>query len=175
MKAKRVVLLGLLVAMALVLHLVERLLPIPQLAPGVKLGLANIVTLFSIYTLPVSDTLLVIVVRTTLSSLFGGGLSSLMFSLTGGLASFIVMWVASRFPNLFSLPVVSVMGALAHNAGQLLVASLIVGNFAFFAYLPILVASGAITGIFIGFVTHFLLTSWSKIGWTIDGKSAPEK
>lgn len=175
MKARRVVLLGLLVAVALVLHVVERLLPIPQLAPGVKLGLANIVTLFSIYTLPVSDTLLVIVVRTTLGAIFGGGMSSLMFSLAGGLASFVIMWLASRIRNFFSLPAVSIMGALAHNAGQLFVASLVVGNFSFFAYLPILVISGTITGIFIGLVTRFLLTSWSRIGWRVEGQTVSER
>jgi len=98
-----------------------------------------------------------------------------MFSLAGGLASFVIMWLASRIRNFFSLPAVSIMGALAHNAGQLFVASLVVGNFSFFAYLPILVISGTITGIFIGLVTRFLLTSWSRIGWRVEGQTVSER
>ena len=164
MKTKKLVTISLLVALGLVLHLVERLLPIPQLAPGVKLGLANIVTLFSIYTLPLPDTILVVLLRTLLSSLLGGGVSSMLFSLAGGFSALAVMWITSRARNWFSLPAVSVLGALAHNIGQLFVASIIVGNFAFYSYLPVLIASGAVTGVFVGLVTRLLLDSWKRTG-----------
>ncbi len=164
MKTRKLVTISLLVAVALVLHVVERLMPIPQLAPGVKLGLANIVTLFSIFTLPLTDTILVILLRTALGSLLGGGVSSMMFSLAGGFTALAVMWLASRAKDWFSLPAISIMGALAHNVGQLFVASVIVGNFAFYAYLPVLIASGAVTGIFVGMVTRLLLISWERTG-----------
>lgn len=163
-RTRRVVVISLLVAAALVLHIIERLLPIPQLAPGVKLGLANIVTLFSIFTLPLSDALFIVFLRTVLGALLGGGVASLLFSLTGGLVSLLVMWLAAKPKDWFSLPAISVMGALAHNIGQLFVASIVVGNFAFYAYLPILIGSGAITGIFIGMITRLLLSSWERTG-----------
>lgn len=148
----RLVLAALLVALALALQLLEAAMPIPQSAPGVKLGLANIVTLVALHLLPFGLTALVVVLRCLAAALLSGSLSSLLFSLSGGLASLILMATAFRWGRkVFSLPAISIIGALAHNFMQITVAVLILGTFGVSAYLPILVLSATGTGIFTGF------------------------
>lgn len=162
-KAKKMVLLGILVALALALYVAERMIPIPILpVPGVKLGLANIVTLVAIFMFSFQEVLLFVIVRTLLSSLFGGGLSGFMFSLSGGLLSMLVMYLLIRFAaHWLSLPGISVIGALFHNLGQLLVAAVIVKTFGILLYLPLLIASAGLTGLAVGFTTLMLLRALS--------------
>lgn len=130
------------------------LLPVP----GVKLGLANIVTLLAIFILPLQETVLLVIGRTILAAAFGGGLSSFLFSLTGGLLSMLVMHLLIHgAANWFSLPAISVIGALFHNLGQLLVASIIVRTWGIFLYLPLLLVAAGLTGLAVGLTTLFLL------------------
>ena len=97
-KTFKTVYLALLVAQSLALFLFEGLIPLPFLAPGAKLGLANLITLIAIYTLPRwQDTLLVILVRITLATMFGGGPTILLYSLTGGLLTMIGYSAATAF------------------------------------------------------------------------------
>lgn len=167
--AKRMVFMAILVALALVLSVVESFIPmaalLPGLAPGVKLGLANIVTLSSLFILPWPEVLIVIVVRVTLAAALGGGFSAFLFSLTGALLAWVCMsplvYRAGRF---LSLPAISVIGALAHNFGQLLVAGLMTHTLAIVYYLPVLVISGAATGLLVGLTTSLLLKAMSRSG-----------
>lgn len=130
------------------------LLPVP----GVKLGLANIVTLLAIFILPLQETVLLVIGRTILAAAFGGGLSSFLFSLTGGLLSMLVMHLLIHgAANWFSLPAISVIGALFHNLGQLLVACIIVRTWGIFLYLPLLLVAAGLTGLAVGLTTLFLL------------------
>jgi len=163
-KARKLVLLGILIALALALHVAERMIPLPILpVPGVKLGLANIVTLVAIFILPFHEVLLFVVVRTILSSVFGGGLSGFLFSLSGGLLSMLVMYLLARFAGRWlSLPAISVVGALFHNLGQLLVAAFIVKTLGILLYLPILVVAAGLTGLAVGFTTLLLLRALSR-------------
>lgn len=175
-KARKLVLLGVLVALALALHVAERLLPLPILpVPGVKLGLANIVTLIAIFLFSFHEVALFVLVRTVLSSAFGGGLSAFLFSLSGGMFSMIVMYLlVHKVANWLSVPAISVIGALFHNIGQLLVASLIVRTFGIFLYLPMLIISAGLTGILVGFTSLLLLRTLSKTGLVIiPSKLAP--
>lgn len=137
----------------------ERALPLPLLpVPGVKLGLANIVTLLAIFILPLQETVLLVIGRTILAAAFGGGLSSFLFSLTGGLLSMLVMHLLIHgAANWFSLPAISVIGALFHNLGQLLVACIIVRTWGIFLYLPLLLVAAGLTGLAVGLTTLFLL------------------
>lgn len=157
-RTKKMVVLGLLVSQALILHIIERMIPVPVPVPGIKLGLANAISLVAIVIFGTKEALLVVVLRTFLGSVFGGGVSSFIYSLIGGIISTIVMAILYRnFRNLFSLPVISVVGAVFHNIGQILVASLIVQNAKLFYYLPILLVSAVITGLFIGFAVQYTL------------------
>ena len=149
-KTFKTVYLALLVAQSLALFLFEGMLPLPFLAPGAKLGLANLITLLALYTLPRwQDALLVILVRIALATMFGGGPTILMYSLAGGLLSFAVMLML-RHSGRFSILGVSAAGGFAHNLGQLLIASLVIGNPDLLLYLPILGPCGILTGLLLG-------------------------
>jgi heptaprenyl diphosphate synthase len=157
-RTKKMVVLGLLVSQALILHIIERMIPVPVPVPGIKLGLANAISLVAIVIFGPKEAILVVLLRTFLGSVFGGGISSFIYSLIGGIISAIAMAVLYKwFRNLFSLPVISVVGAVFHNIGQILVASLIVQNAKLFYYLPVLLISAVITGLFIGFAVQYTL------------------
>lgn len=163
-RTKKMVVLGLLVSQALILHIVERMIPVPVPVPGIKLGLANAISLVTIVIFGTKEALVVVVLRTFLGSVFGGGISSFLYSLIGGIISALAMAILyKRFSNLFSLPVISVVGAVFHNIGQILVASLIVQNAKLFYYLPVLLVSAVITGLFIGFAVQYTLRPMKHI------------
>jgi heptaprenyl diphosphate synthase len=153
---KKLAFVALLVSMALVLHVLENMLPIPYIAPGVKLGLANIASLIAIVAFGFREAIIVVTLRSLLGSLLGGVPSSFFFSVAGGLLSTAVMYSAYRWlGSNFSLIGISVMGAIAHNIGQLFVASIVVENFGVYLYLPVLMISAVITGIFIGLAANY--------------------
>lgn len=158
MKAKALALCAVLVALALGLSYLERFLPL-QIAvplPGVKLGLANIVTLMALYFLGTRPAVTILGLRCVLGSLFGGGLSALAFSLTGGLLAFGVMALLLRcsFLSLFG---VSIAGAAAHNTGQILAAMAVLGSRAPLVYLPPLLLCSLVTGAVTGGASMLLV------------------
>jgi heptaprenyl diphosphate synthase len=156
-RTKKLALLAMFVSVALVLHVVENLLPVPYIAPGVKLGLANIISLMAIIIFGFKEALIIVLLRTFLGSLLGGVPSSFFFSAAGGFLSTIVMYIMYRWAGTKFSPVgISVAGAVAHNIGQLFVASIIVENFGLYFYLPVLMISAIITGTFIGFTVNYL-------------------
>ena len=126
-----------LAALALALSYLESFFPPLLPLPGVKLGLANIVTVYALYALGASSALAILVVRCLLGSLFAGNASALLFSLLGGLAAMLVMIALHALPRL-SVYGVSVGGAAAHNCGQVAAAMLTLGSAAPLAYLPFL-------------------------------------
>ncbi len=149
----RLVYLALLIAQSLALFLFEGLLPLPFLAPGAKLGLANIITLLALYTVPARDALLVLLIRVLLATMFGGGPTILAYSLAGGLLSFAAMLLLkkmSRHVATLSIVGVSAAGGFAHNVGQLLIAALVIESPGILFYLPILGPCGLLTGSLIG-------------------------
>ena len=156
------VFLSLLIAQSLALFLFEGLLPVPFLAPGAKLGLANIITVLALYTLSVRDTFLIVLLRTLLGSLFGGGPAVFLYSITGGILSLAAMIFLKRTEK-FSILGVSAAGGFMHNVGQLLIAALVIENTSIFGYLPILGPCGIITGICIGILALFLQKKLSPI------------
>ena len=144
---KKLSICALLTAMALALSYLENLFPLSLAipVPGVKLGLANIVTLFALYALGAAEAMLILLARCLLGSLFAGNLNALMFSLLGGLCAMGVMIVLSRLPGL-SLYGVSAGGAAAHSCGQIAAAVLTLGSSAPLYYLPVLLAVSLLTG-----------------------------
>ena len=155
---RKMVILSVLVSQALVLHVIERMIPVPIPVPGIKLGLANVISLFTIIIFGWKEAVLVVFLRTILGSFFGGGISSFLYSVTGGIISALAMAILYRyFRNIFSIVAISVIGAVFHNIGQILVASMVVSNTNLFFYLPVLLVAAVVTGIFIGLTVQYTM------------------
>ena len=156
MKTKKLTFLGLMVGYSLILYIIETYIPNPLIAifPGAKLGLSNIITLISLITLGLRDTFIILTVRIILSSIFAGPMSYLLFSIGGAYLSLVNMYLFEKIKS-FSIIGVSIIGAISHNIGQLLVASMIVQNINMVAYLPFMLITSLVTGIFVGLVCEY--------------------
>ena len=153
---------SLLLSMALVLHYIENFFP--PLAPGAKLGLANIVTMISLYMFGFSESMAIVILRSVLGPLLGGSPTAIMYSMAGGVLSCIVMAVLYyKFNKYFSLLGISLAGAVFHNIGQLLTASLVYGSIGImFTYMPILMVASIFTGNFIGLAAKYTIKFLDK-------------
>ncbi len=149
--AKRIAVCGLLIATALVLNFVEKLIPVEFVFYGFKLGLANIVVLFSLYKLRFSDSLIICIFKILICGFGFGGPIYLMYSLSGGILSFFAMWVAKHKLNIIT---VSVFGSIFFNIGQVLCACILLSTKAVLSYLPVLILAGVFTGALIGIVSN---------------------
>ncbi len=156
MKTKQLTTCAILAALALALSYVEGMFPLPVPLPGFKLGLANIVTLFALYTLGAPPALAILLVRVLLGAMFAGNASALIYSLLGGFCAMLVMIGLSRIHKL-SVYGVSVGGAAAHNAGQVAAAMLTLGSATPAVYLPVLLIVAVFSGALTGFVCSLLL------------------
>ena len=156
-KTQRLARAALLTALALGLSWMERFIPLQLLVPlpGIKLGLANLVTLFALYFLGGRMALAILCVRCLLGSLFGGGVTAFCFSITGGLLALAVMALARRLP-LLSVYGVSILGAAAHHLGQILVAVALLRSGYVVAYLPFLLLVAIATGFLTGAISSAL-------------------
>lgn len=150
-KTKQLALCALMTALALALSYAERFLPLQLLIPlpGVKLGLANIVTLVALYLLKNRHAFAILLLRCFLGAVFGGGISGLAMSLTGGSLALSIMALGKKC-GIFSVYGVSILGAAFHNIGQILAAMVLMNSVYVGAYLPYLLlvalVSGAVTG-----------------------------
>ena len=146
-RTKKLTLCAVLTALALALSYTERFIPLQLLIPlpGIKLGLANIVTLVTLFLLGTKPAFGVLLLRCTLGSLFGGGITGLIFSTTGGLLAIIAMAVSKK-TNRFSVYGISVFGAAAHHIGQISAAMFLMQSVYVAAYLPYLLLMGIFTG-----------------------------
>ena len=156
MKAKNVALYGLLIALALVLSYLESLVPLSFAVPGIKMGLPNIVVVFALYRLRARDAAVISLVRVLLVSVLFGNVFSLAYSAAGAALSLLVMLLL-KSTGKFSETGVSVAGAVAHNAGQILVAVFVLETGRLVYYLPVLCISGTIAGVCIGLVSALLV------------------
>ncbi len=157
-RTHQMVLIALLTALAIAVMAIERTIPLPIGIPGIKLGLANVVTLTALYLLTWRDTLTIVLLRVLLGSLILGSFSAFLFSLGGALLAFAVMTFLIAFlPRLFSTVGVSICGAVAHNIGQLLVAAAVVQNIRIISYLPVLLIAAVGTGLVTGYTVTLLL------------------
>ena len=153
---KKVALFGMLVALGFVFGFLEFMLPINLGIPGVKLGLANLVTVVALYTMGPAEAIAVSVVRVMLSGFTFGSISMMLYSLAGALLSFGVMALLKKTGK-FGIIGVSTAGGVAHNVGQLLVAAAVLETANTFYYFPVLLAAGVVTGALIGFVSKLIL------------------
>lgn len=156
MRTKKLTTLAMFTTLALIIFTIESAIPPLVPIPGIKLGLANIITLVLLRNYSAKDTLLVLLVRILLSSFFFGQAVSLLYSLAGGLLCFVAMVLTHRLLQGHFLFLTSMVGALFHNIGQLTIAYLITAVPGVLVYLPFLLLSGLITGLFTGLCAHFI-------------------
>ena len=152
---------ALLIALGLCLSLVEQLVPLPVPLPGVRLGLANVITLYLLLQDTPGSAALVLAGRVLLAALLFGGVTSFFYSAAGGLLAFAVMFLLRRaYPARISIAGMSMAGAAAHNIGQMAAAVIWLKNWAVIAYLPFLlvmsVPLGLVTGLTCSVVLHHL-------------------
>lgn len=147
---KQLTTMALLTAIALAIHVAEAQIPPFVAIPGVKLGLANIVTVYAAFSIGGGAAAMILIVRILLGSMFGGGVVSLLYSLAGGILCLLVTLLLRRTLTVRQIWVAGVFGAVAHNIGQILVAIVVTGTPSIVSYLPILLISGVLTGIFTG-------------------------
>ena len=133
--------------------------------PGIKLGLANIVTVFALYRLGDIPALAILIARCLLGAMFAGNASALLFSLMGGVLAMLTMIVLRRVRGL-SVYGVSIAGAAAHNIGQICAAMVVLGGTAVLGYLPVLLGVSLITGTLTGFVASLLFRAMRGIYFT---------
>lgn len=164
-QTQRLTQLALLTAVALIIFIIEAQIPPLTAIPGVKLGLANIITLVTLYSFGRRDALMVLLVRIVLGSVFSGQMLTLLFSLCGGLLCYAVCAVLYRRIPLQRLWLLSMIGAVCHNIGQLAAAAFVLDTMDVFWYLPLLLLSGLLTGCFTGLVAGAVLMRLSKSNW----------
>ena len=154
--AKRVALSALFASLALIFSYVEAILPAAPGIPGIKLGIANLVVIIAMYRLDLRYALVINLIRILLAGFMFNGLYGAVYSLCGCLVSYVVMCILYK-SGLFSVIGVSMGGGVAHNLGQLCIAAILVSSPQIFYYLPILIISGTVSGILIGWLGQILL------------------
>ena len=156
MKTKRLALLGLFTGLAMILSYLEALMPIPLPVPGIKVGFPNIIILFILYRFGERSTIAVSVIRVLLVSLLFGSVLGLAYSLAGAFLSLLVMIILKK-TDLFSTLGVSVVGGIFHNAGQIIVACLLMSTLEISYYMTVLILTGTVAGIIVGIASHLLI------------------
>jgi len=157
---------SILTAVALIIFIVEAQVPLPLPIPGVKLGLANAVTLFALFferktdgfKLTALNVFAILLCRILLGALFTGRLIAFTYSLTGGLLAFAAQVTVKRFVTKEQIWVCGAIGAVFHNIGQIAAAVVITGTVSIVYYLPVLIIAGIITGVLTGLVTQITLS-----------------
>lgn len=151
-------------ATALVLFVIEMQIPPLTVIPGIKLGLANVVTVFAIFAVGRSRAFGILTVRIILGSIICGTTVTLLYSMTGGVLSFLLCAVICRFFTYKQMWVVSIFGAMMHNVGQIAAAVLITQTVEILIYLPVLLLSGIITGAFTGICAQCVFNRLKSVG-----------
>lgn len=169
LKTKKLAVLALLTAIALTIFLVEAQLPAPVPIPGVKLGLANIVTVFTVFALGPGEGAAVLFCRIFLGAVFAGNFSAILYSAAGGLCAILVTVLLRRILTPRQLWVAGALGAVAHSIGQMGAAVWISGTPGTLIYLPVMVACSIVTGLFTGLCAQILLNRGKKV-WKIISK-----
>ena len=163
---KKLTFMAMLLAIALIIFIIEAQIPVPIPVPGAKLGLANAITLFSLFifhnsrfpSLSNLDVFLILICRIILGAFFTGRLITFAFSLCGGLLAFFAMVLMKQLVNKKQIWVCGAIGAVFHNIGQICAAIVITGTPAIAVYLPVLIIIGIFTGVITGLVAQLVLS-----------------
>ncbi|WP_105619098.1 Gx transporter family protein [Vallitalea okinawensis] len=157
---KKMVMIALMVAAAIILSYFERLIPLQLVipVPGVKLGLANVVILTSIYLFSYREVFFIVLLKAGLVGVLFGSPITFLYSLAGSILSFLVMYILVVICKEYISSIgISVSGAIFHNIGQITMASILIETRNIFMYLPYLMLVGIITGIGVGFVVKYII------------------
>ena len=157
MKVKKMTLLALLSAIALTIFMVEAQIPALVPIPGVKLGLANIVTVFTVFALGAKGGVIVLFIRIFLGAVFAGNFSTILYSAAGGACAIGVTILLRKILTKKQLWVAGCLGAIAHSIGQMTMAILLTGTSSLAVYLPVMIAVSIVTGAFTGLCAQFLV------------------
>ena len=149
------------VALAMILSYIESLIPIPFAVPGMKIGLANLVVIVALYVMDEKAAIGISLIRVILVSFTFANLSAMMFSLIGALCSILCMLFLKKLGS-FSLAGVSIVGAVSHNVGQLMVAMAVVNTVQVISYLPILIIFGVTSGFLMGMLAIMVINRIKK-------------
>lgn len=160
---KNLCLLALFATIALTIFVIEAQIPVPVPIPGVKLGLANVITMIVLTKFRVRDALAVLLVRILLGTMFTGQVVSMIYSLCGGLLCFGAMAICIKIFKGKNLWFVSIIGAIFHNLGQIAAAIVVMQSVSVITYLPFLLVTGCITGLFTGFVAIWVIKHWPDV------------
>ncbi len=161
-KAKKIALLGVLTSVALVLSYLESVLPpIWAAVPGIKVGLPNVVIIFLLYKFGVKEAAIVSFIRIFIVALLFGNVMTLAYSFAGALLSIVLMAICKKI-KVFSVVGTSIVGGVAHNLGQILVAIFLFDTVQIGYYMIVLAITGTIAGVFIGLAGALLLKRLNK-------------
>ena len=169
MKTKKLVVLALLDAIALTIFMVEAQIPALVPIPGIKLGLSNIVTVFTVFAIGPWEGAAVLFVRIFLGAVFAGNFSSILYSAAGGLCAIVITMLLRRILKQNQLWVAGCLGAVAHSVGQMAVAIFVTGTPAIAVYLPVMLACSIVTGLFTGLCAQVLVNRGGNL-WKITSK-----
>ena len=161
---RRLTYLALTVSFALILSFIESRIPAFVAIPGIKMGLANIAVIFTLYKFGIKEAAAVSLVRVMLVSMLFGSPISMLYSIAGAVLSLTGMYLLKRFTPLSEIAV-SVIGGVAHNVGQIIMASIMLGTNVVGYYLPFLLLSGTLAGIAVGIASGLLI---SKVNFKLD-------
>lgn len=162
MKTRKMVLLALLSAIALTIFMIEAQIPPLVPIPGIKLGLANIVTVFTVFLLGPGSGIAVLSTRIFLGAVFAGNFSTILYSAAGGALAILCTILLRKILKENQLWIAGIFGAIAHSVGQMLVAIWVSGTPALVVYLPVMIAISILTGTFTGFCAQFLLNRGNR-------------
>lgn len=157
MKTKKLTLLSLLTAIALTIFMVEAQIPALVPIPGIKMGLANIVTVFTVFAIGSKEAAAVLFVRIFLGAVFAGNFSTIFYSAAGGFCAIGVTILLKKLLTKKQLWVAGALGAIAHSVGQMAMAITITGTLGLIAYLPVMIVVSILTGTFTGLCAQFLV------------------
>ena len=169
LKARKLVTLALLDAIALTIFMVEAQIPALVPIPGIKLGLSNIVTVFTVFAIGAWEGAAVLFVRIFLGAVFAGNFSSILYSGAGGLCAIVVTILLRRVLTRQQLWVAGSLGAVAHSIGQMSMAIFVTGTPGIAVYLPVMITCSIVTGLFTGLCAQVLVNRGGKL-WKITSK-----
>lgn len=167
MKTNKLTRMALLTAIALTVFLVEAQIPPVVPIPGIKLGLANIVTVFAVFVLGAKDAALILAARIFLGAVFSGNFSTVFYSAGGGAAAILVTIGLKYVLSVKQIWIAGTLGAIAHSIGQMCVAVALTGTPSLLLYLPVMIVISIFTGTFTGLCGQFLTNRGDKLWKTI--------
>lgn len=157
MKTRKLTFMALLTAIALTIFMIEAQIPPLVPVPGIKLGLANIVTVFAVFALGSKEAAMILFVRIFLGAVFAGNFSTILYSGAGGLCAILATIGLKRILTVKQLWVAGAIGAMAHSIGQMAMAIAVTSTPGLAAYLPVMIVCSIITGVFTGLCAQLLL------------------